>query len=79
MTLAEFRSALRRLSALELAALLSELAVELYHRNVPRWRVLAELRDEVVDLDTFRVTRTLVHRWTRLPRFKPRARRRRVR
>jgi len=75
MTPVEFRSLLHQLSGAALAALLHELAFELYRREVSRWRVLGELADDLLDQATFAARQQIVTRWTR----RPRARRRRSR
>jgi hypothetical protein len=41
------------LDNLSLASLLHEIAPTLYNREVMRWRVLTDIRDELVDRETF--------------------------
>jgi hypothetical protein len=83
MNRADLSSFLRSLDALALAALLRELGVELYRREIARWRVLAELSDELIDSVTFSARRTLARYIVTTPasrqgaRRPPRRRRRR--
>lgn len=79
MIVGEFRSMLRALSSGAMAALLTELAFQLYSRDIVRWRVLTELADELMDRETFLAKRHLNEAWLKSTRkkFTRRARRHR--
>src|SRR5438046_3123558 len=49
MTVASFRRLLRSISDEEFAALLRELGVALYERDIRDWRVLSGISDELLD------------------------------
>ena len=53
MTRTDLTSVLRRLDDTALAALLHELGFELYRREIARWRVFADVADELMDKATF--------------------------
>lgn len=54
MTLASFRRLLRSISNEEFAALLRELGVALYERDIREWRVLSGISDELLDRSTLK-------------------------
>ncbi|MGH7393371.1 MAG: hypothetical protein ACREM3_28540 [Candidatus Rokuibacteriota bacterium] len=83
MTRRDLTHLLQSLDGLALAALLRELGVELYRREIARWRVLTDISDELLDQLTFAARRKLItrvldpprkvrrRRWRRASRARP--------
>jgi len=57
-----FRALLAALGPLPLAALLRELGVILFNREVIRWRVLVDISDELIDGEMLAVRERLIER-----------------
>lgn len=57
-----FRALLAALGPLPLAALLRELGVILFNREVIRWRVLVDISDELIDAEMLAVRERLIER-----------------
>ena len=58
-----WRQFLRDLDLLALAALLSDAGVELYNRDISNWRVLMDIRDELLDAATFKARQRILDKW----------------
>jgi len=58
-----FRRMLRELDMVSFAALLRELAVEIYNRDIRRYSVLIDITDEIIDQATLAARARITDRW----------------
>jgi hypothetical protein len=74
-TLVCFRTTMATLDTMALAALLRELGIVLYNREILRWRVLTDISDELIDVATLPARVRLTERLLVTPPRKPLAKR----
>lgn len=62
-TRSQLRAFLGAMESTALAALLRDMGIELYNREIREWRVLTEISDELLDRETVAARGRLVDRW----------------